>query len=121
MNAEQTFDSIITGVQILSDMCRVRDLLAEWRLADKKKCGNCEHWMKASQCPKETDVKGRPHGPSMNDAVCSQFKVTSEARQLKEQRRHNIMRYCKEKGLPLPAALGQPSLRDLRLIKRTDP
>ena len=27
-------------------------------------CGDCSHWMKSSECPREHNVKGMSRGPS---------------------------------------------------------
>lgn len=37
-------------------------------------CGDCDKWMKSSECPAEKNVNGRNHGPSCNAPKCSQFK-----------------------------------------------
>jgi hypothetical protein len=37
-------------------------------------CGDCDNWMKSSECPAEKNVNGRNHGPSCNAPKCSQFK-----------------------------------------------
>lgn len=43
------------------------------------KCGNCDHWMKSSQCPQERNVNGRRSGPSMNGFACAKFTESRSA------------------------------------------
>jgi hypothetical protein len=47
------------------------DRIAEKRRWTLKRCGNCEHWMMAVDCPREHSVNGRRRGPSMDDEPCS--------------------------------------------------
>lgn len=42
-------------------------------------CGDCDLWMKSSQCPKERNVNGRNQGPSCNTAKCVKFVETTQA------------------------------------------
>jgi hypothetical protein len=37
------------------------------------KCGNCQHWMKSSRCPRESNDNGRQRGPSVSGIPCSKF------------------------------------------------
>lgn len=37
-------------------------------------CGDCDKWMKSSECPAEKNVNGRNHGPSSQALKCAQFK-----------------------------------------------
>lgn len=39
-----------------------------------KVCGDCDHWMKSSKCPREKNINGWNHGPSMNGTICDQFQ-----------------------------------------------
>lgn len=43
------------------------------------RCGDCNKWMKSSQCPREKNVNGRNRGPSCDDYKCGQFVETSSA------------------------------------------
>lgn len=46
--------------------------------AAAKKCGNCRHWM-TRQCPRETNVNGRKHGPSSGGSPCTSFQESTGA------------------------------------------
>lgn len=37
------------------------------------KCGNCNKWMKSSQCPREHNVNGMTRGPSSEEIACKQY------------------------------------------------
>jgi len=41
------------------------------RIHEEKRCGNCDHWMKSVQCPKES--LPRNLRPSDCDFVCEKF------------------------------------------------
>ena len=36
-------------------------------------CGDCNKWMKSSECPLERNVNGYNRGPHMNHAICGSF------------------------------------------------
>ena len=37
------------------------------------RCGDCSHWMKSSECPREHNVKGMSRGPSCDGMACDKF------------------------------------------------
>ena len=39
------------------------------------RCGDCSHWMKSRQCPREQNIGGRRTGPSCEGLVCSDFAL----------------------------------------------
>ncbi len=43
------------------------------------RCGDCDKWMKSSQCPAEKNVNGMSRGPSSEAFKCSQFVETATA------------------------------------------
>lgn len=50
----------------------------QWAISDAirsalPKCGDCSHWMKSRECPREKNVKGMSRGPSCNDSTCDKF------------------------------------------------
>jgi len=47
-------------------------------------CGDCNHWMKSSECPREKNINGRNHGPSMGDFICNKFVTSYSAIARKE-------------------------------------
>jgi hypothetical protein len=36
-------------------------------------CGDCSHWMKSRDCPREHNVNGYSRGPSMGERKCPKF------------------------------------------------
>ena len=54
--------------------CRKQELRAELRVIGTV-CGDCDNWMKSRLCPRERNINGRNHGPSMNELVsgCKSF------------------------------------------------
>lgn len=63
----------------LREMRRLRERIAEVGT----KCGDCDHWMKSRQCPKEHNVNGYSRGPHMNHPTCRQFSESSFATKLR--------------------------------------
>jgi hypothetical protein len=52
--------------------------LAELRRRAVPHCGDCTHWMKSKECPRETTVNGWQRGPSMNGTPCLIFDPTQD-------------------------------------------
>lgn len=48
------------------------------------RCGDCDKWMKSSQCPMEWNENGRQRGPSCEDTTCAQFMETTSASERRE-------------------------------------
>lgn len=48
-------------------------------------CGHCDKWMKSRVCPRERNVNGRNHGPSMKDPVCSQYVEKASSTNRREE------------------------------------
>lgn len=63
-------------------------------------CGCCDKWMKSRECPRERNVNGRNHGPSMKGRVCSQYveKPSSTAR--REELKAKLAQLCDEGERP---------------------
>lgn len=73
---EMLFDAFATaGARMhAEDECRrKREQLAS---VQKRECGNCEHWMKSSDCPIDDQRKGFP---SMGHPACGKFKLSYSA------------------------------------------
>ncbi|MFA7628603.1 MAG: hypothetical protein WCY37_04350 [Candidatus Dojkabacteria bacterium] len=43
-----------------------------------KDCGDCYHFMKSSECPKEVNVGGFNRGPSINSRACEKLEPESK-------------------------------------------
>lgn len=54
------------------------------------RCGDCDLWMKSSQCPREHNVNGRSQGPSMNDCICGQFRKDADAEKRRSDLANNL-------------------------------
>lgn len=50
-----------------------RDRINQIEHALRERCGNCDHWMKSSQCPRERNVNGYSRGPSCDELPCTKF------------------------------------------------
>jgi hypothetical protein len=77
-------------------VAKVRELRAE--INRPERCGDCDHWMKSRQCPREHNVNGRNRGPSMNASVCPSFAKTSVA----EDRRAKLVAELSTLTAPTP-------------------
>lgn len=62
---------------------KMRELGAEIRGIGTK-CGDCQHWMKSSSCPREHNVNGYTRGPSSGDFKCGKFVETKAAADRRE-------------------------------------
>ncbi len=53
------------------------------------KCGECRHWMKSRECPREHNVKGMSRGPWGGAMACDKFlaKKPETAGRLAERRK----------------------------------
>ena len=56
----------------------------------KKECGNCEHWMKKSSCPRE--AKGLK--PSCGSWPCDQFTESHIMKKINEEEGHEPPKDC---------------------------
>ena len=45
------------------------------KYAPKHRCGDCNKWMKSSECPREHNVRGISRGPSWGEPTCDQFEA----------------------------------------------
>jgi hypothetical protein len=82
----QTPDQVFDWAHRLSD--RVHKV-AEYKeatamLANHFRCGQCDNWMKSSQCPREVNIKGRNQGPSCKSMPCDKFVESRSAVQQRE-------------------------------------
>jgi hypothetical protein len=99
----QVFDKIIDVFSRASAALQLRDKIDEARDTGRKQCGNCERWMKSSQCPRERNVNGYSRGPSMSEPACSKFEITDSAVALRKQRDGEVVAFALRHGLPVPA------------------
>lgn len=42
-------------------------------------CGDCDRWMKSSECPAEKNVNGMSRGPSSGARICPSFTIADSA------------------------------------------
>lgn len=66
-------------------------------------CGDCDKWMKSSQCPRERHDNriGRYVGPSSHGAICDKFIEAASSSKLRAERRTEMQR---PEGTPPAAA-----------------
>lgn len=70
------------------------------RLADLRReiatirCGDCDKWMKSSECPREKhDMrKGRSYGPTCVAPICAVFVESASSARLRADRRAEFQR-----------------------------
>lgn len=63
---------------------RIREVQEKLRRVGRR-CGDCDNWMKSSQCPREVNVRGMNRGPSCEAPICGKFVETSYAVKQREQ------------------------------------
>lgn len=71
------------------------------RELEKKECGNCQHWMKKSDCPRETgNVK--TGSPTMGSVACSKFTLDWHTNKLMIERCLEATEFAAKHGLEIP-------------------
>lgn len=78
MDADRIIDAAIQAsreVHRQDEIKRLRDEISQIG----KVCGDCDHWMKSRECPRERNIKGISCGPSMNESICGSFKESASA------------------------------------------
>lgn len=61
-----------------SQWIQVQSRIQELKYAIRQcgtRCGDCDKWMKSSECPREKNVNGMTRGPSINAPICNQFVI----------------------------------------------
>lgn len=92
----------------LSQLTHFRERLAEARQTDRRRCGNCDHWMKSKVCPREVYVfqAGGYRGPSCFDHACEKFSLKQSAADLKAERMAALERDMEAAGIPVHEVTG---------------
>lgn len=80
------FDRMIDGANRLSRLEAIHRMKVEADHTDRRECGNCEHWLKSRECPREHNVNGMSRGPSMSAPACSKFVLKPWVAELKQKR-----------------------------------
>ena len=93
------FDRFLEADARLSELAEFRRRLQEARQTDSRRCGNCNHWMKSRDCPRERNVKGFSRGPSMGAPACDQFSLEKWVADLKAKRLADLDRDMEAAGL----------------------
>lgn len=62
------------------------DNAIRWAISDclrsmLARCGDCSHWMKSRECPRERNADGMSRGPSCGAIVCDQFSAKDAAQE----------------------------------------
>jgi hypothetical protein len=70
-------NDILSGFQRLSAITQLLSDINNLSRWINKRCGNCDKWMCSNLCPREKNVNGRNHGPSMNTLGCDLFSLKS--------------------------------------------
>ena len=93
--------STIDALGRFSLLTQLKDKLVEALQTAKPECGNCQHWMKSSSCPREETINGYKKGPSMGAPVCAKFKIEQSAVDLKNKRISDAIVFAKKHNLPI--------------------
>lgn len=73
---------------------RIRELKADIARVD---CGGCELWM-TRKCPRERNINGHNHGPSMYGSPCSQYAEKASTAALRQKRRGELAALAPAQG-----------------------
>src|SRR6185312_17104093 len=94
--SEQFFDALVEATGRVAALMVLQDKLNEMHRTDKKCCGNCEHWMKSSECPAERNIGGYTRGPSCDDFTCDQYLLKPWVIELKNKRKADCISFALE-------------------------
>lgn len=73
-------------------LIKIKEKTVEANLTDKKRCGNCDNWMKSTICIREKNkVK-----TSCDTFACSKFTLTSFSKNLKRRRIRKVKKLKEE-------------------------
>jgi hypothetical protein len=67
------FDAFLEADRRMGEIAAKQRELARLVKNARKRCGNCDKWMKSRECPREHNVMGMTRGPSCEDMPCGQF------------------------------------------------
>lgn len=79
------FDSLIDFDEAQQKQRARLEHIAELRRRLQPRCGNCDKWMKSSECPREKNVNGYSRGPSMSEWPCPQYVAAREIAETKAE------------------------------------
>jgi len=96
------FSRICNALGKISLLAQLRDKVRYALEAHNKRCGQCDHWMKSRECPREHNVKGFSRGPSSGDPICGKFSITKSALDIQKSRALEAIEFAKEHDLPIP-------------------
>ena len=85
MNASSVFESMLAADRAMQRAVRINDLRVEIASIGKR-CGDCDKWMKSSECPKEHNVNGMTRGPSCGAFKCSEYVEKKFATEFREKK-----------------------------------
>jgi hypothetical protein len=106
MDPRAQIDQLIDGVGRISLLAQLRDKVVEASQTTQRKCGNCYHWMKSSDCPMERrNPAGRRVGPSMNAPACGKFQLEQWVADLRSKRIADAIAFAEKHDLPVPQGL----------------
>ena len=96
------FDKVVSTLDRISHLSRLRDKVAIAKSSASRRCGNCSHWMKSRSCPMERNVGGYSRGPIANTPACSKFQITQTAVELQRRRIKEAVDFANAHDLPTP-------------------
>ena len=76
--ADRVFDAFGKFSEHVHKLDKIRRIAAQIRDVKSETCGNCNHWIKTRECPRER----RGEKPSMNDPGCDEFTYCSNSKML---------------------------------------
>lgn len=77
--AGKIFDALARASELIHRDDANRQRLAELQKRSREVCGNCKHWMKRPQCPREPGIGSGKPGPSISGRPCDKFTRTADA------------------------------------------
>lgn len=95
-------DKIIGGLDRLSKIAQLKDMVTEANISSRSSCGSCHFWMKSRECPRERNVDGFSRGPSCEAPICGTFLQTTSSLEIEARKKSRANGFAAREGLPLP-------------------
>lgn len=96
------FDKAIDAIGVFSLLTQLKDKVTEAAQTAPRECGNCNHWMKRPDCPREGGLGTAVGGPSMSGLPCFKFSMKQSVLDLQAQRLGEAVAFAERYGLPIP-------------------
>ncbi len=86
--ADQVFGAFTEFSDAIHKLDKEREIRERIRSVTAERCGNCNHWMKTRECPRER----RGEKQSCNAPGCEEFTLDSWSKKMSEEWKAELLR-----------------------------